>query len=165
MLHWRNVSRLTWLIIITCVWRRMQAWSVVADPRNQGVSWPPMLEVRVKDISLTPIKVWVMWCSCFCPALTSTFSYLKCRILTRSWNFSGVLPRTPATGGGHSSRTFPRPSPCFEPDIFNALLLLRIYTALTAWNFSRVKFGRTAVVSHSAISALGTGTCCIGVDS
>ena len=99
--------------------------AVAAEPRSQGVGWPPMLEVGVKAISLTPSNVWVMWCWCCCPALRSTFSYLK-RTKMQDFDqkfsfFGGCDSGLPRRDADTPSRTIPRIRTCFlTPNIFYA---------------------------------------------
>ena len=101
--------------------RLLSGW-IILIPASQG-AWRPFLTSQLLPVaagaggqltpqcqtwgSLTPNIVWVMWCWCFCPALRSTFSYLK-RIKIQDFNqkcseiFRGCYNRSAAAGGRHT---------------------------------------------------------------
>ena len=86
-----------------CQWRRSR-WV------TRVCSWPPMLEMGIKAVSLTPNNQWQN---------RSTFSYLK---RTKMQNFDHKFSKhfREATAEAPSS-TLPHPSPCFlTPNIFDA---------------------------------------------
>jgi len=95
-------------------WRRSRV-------RGRGSADPPMTKVGSQGYISDPNNVWVIWCWCFCPALKSTFSYLKrtkLKDFDQTFSGSATPAGPPRREGAPLSYLLPYPLMLSDPQYF-----------------------------------------------